>query len=204
MSPEPETSPLPLLGVTVLITGAASEGGRETARALSVMGANLHLADTNETELIEATLTFHENAKGGIKLHVADIAEHVDTEVLAMDCEDATVIVHLAGIYPDTENTDDVESKEQLSRAWDRRVIAADRLARELAGGFDDEANLFLLLPFVPESGGVQAKMANAALETLAKEHAGEATGLKIQACPFYAPDALVGLILEWVLKQKA
>lgn len=204
MSSEPETSSLPLLGVTVLITGAADKSGRETARALSVMGANLHLADINETALIEATLTFHGNAKGGIKLHVADMAEHVDTEVLAMDCEDATVIIHLAGTFPEGKDTGDLDVDEQLRHAWARRVIAADRLARELASGFDDEANTFLLLPLVPESGGVQAKMANAALETLAKEHAGENAGLKIEACPFYAPDALVGLILEWVLKQKA
>ena len=197
-----EDSPsLPLRGITALITGAAGKAGQETARALSLLGANLHLADTNETALVEATRTFHQDAKGGIKLHVADTAERVDMEALSMDCEDADVLVHLAGDFPD-EDEIDMKSDAAVRRAWNRRVFGAENLTIEMSPDATGKTRILFLLPLLPEGGGVRPRMANAALKVLAEHLSNENPAITTEAKIFDDPDAIAARILGWVKKE--
>ena len=197
---EADTSP-PLLGVCVLITGAAGETGRDVARALSLMGANLHLADTNETALVEAVRAFRDDARGGIKLHISDVAERVDVEVLAMDCEDADILVHLSGDLAAADN-DDLESDEAATRAWKQRVLGGKMLASGMDPDVTDKDRCLLVFPLFPDDGGLHPRMANAALGALAQALSESMPAVTAMAAAFESAEAIAENIRAWVLGE--
>ena len=197
VSAPPTGGDLPLRGITVLITGAARETGRNAARVLSALGANLHLSDNNETALIDAARTFHENAQGGIKLHVADVGERVDVEALAMDCEDADVLLHLAGDFPD-KGADDLESNEAEKRAWNRRVFGAENLTAEMDPETTGKKRILFLLSLFPKTDAVRPRMADAALAALAEQLNAAGGAITAEAKNFDDADAIAARICVW------
>ena len=87
-------NPFNLDGKTILITGASSGIGRETAIECSKLGANVVLTGRNEERLIE-TLEMLEGE--GHVYFAADISSEDDIKKLAVDCPPLDGVVNNAG-----------------------------------------------------------------------------------------------------------
>lgn len=88
-------NPFSLYGKTVLITGASSGIGRQTAIVCSRMGANVVITGRNE-ERLHATLEQLEGSSH--KAIVADLSDMRQIEYLASECDELDGIVHNAGV----------------------------------------------------------------------------------------------------------
>lgn len=88
-------NPFSLVGKTILITGASSGIGRETALVCSKMGATVIITGRNEERLIA---TSNQLEGDGHKYIVADIAEEEQIEALASECPQLDGVVHCAGV----------------------------------------------------------------------------------------------------------
>lgn len=88
-------NPFSLEGKTILVTGASSGIGRETAIVCSKMGAKVITTGRNETRLIE-TLSQLEGV--GHEYIAADIAEEEPINTLATECPQLDGIVHCVGV----------------------------------------------------------------------------------------------------------
>lgn len=88
-------NPFSLRGKTVLITGASSGIGRETAIVCSKMGATVVVSARNVDRLTD---TFENLAGAGHKMLFADLSLTDQIDQLAADCPELDGIVHCAGI----------------------------------------------------------------------------------------------------------
>lgn len=88
-------NPFSLEGKTVLVTGASSGIGRETAIVCSKMGASVVITGRNQ-ERLQQTLSMM--ATGDHKMIVGDITVADDVEHLATECPSLNGIVHCAGV----------------------------------------------------------------------------------------------------------
>lgn len=88
-------NPFSLTGKTILVTGASSGIGRETAIVCSKMGANVIISGRNEARL---SATFSQ-LKGQNNIQItADLTETVQIENLTDQLPSLTGVVHCAGI----------------------------------------------------------------------------------------------------------
>ena len=194
-----ETPPdTPLKGLTVLITGAADVQGMAIARVLGILGANLHLADGDEAALIEATRAYRDETRGGIKLHTAQLDRAVGLEALAMECEDADVLIHAAGAFPNDGEED------ATRRAWTKRVLGALPLITEAASGFEDRDRglVLLALPARLETCKTpHPAMAAAALRALCEDETTRnelPDGVTLETVEAGTPDAIAARVRDW------
>lgn len=88
-------NPFSLAGKTILVTGASSGIGRETAIVGSKMGATLIITGRNEDRLMA---TFNQLERTGHKSIVADITDEDRIGALASECPQLDGIVHCAGV----------------------------------------------------------------------------------------------------------
>lgn len=88
-------NPFSLEGKTILVSGASSGIGRETAIRCSKMGANVIISGRNADRLSE---TFNELLGDGHRYVVADLCNTSDIESLVSNCDALDGIVHSAGI----------------------------------------------------------------------------------------------------------
>ncbi len=92
-------SPMSLEGKTIIVTGAASGIGRETAKVLCGLGAKLLLLDVNE----EGLRSIRNELCGGVSFRVIDLSELDAIKSVLMDARSElgsgyTGLVHCAGI----------------------------------------------------------------------------------------------------------
>lgn len=88
-------NPFSLNGKTVLVTGASSGIGRETAIICSKMGATVIITARNAERLTE---TFNLLEGEGHKIIAADLASQEQIDKLAAETSDLDGIVHCAGV----------------------------------------------------------------------------------------------------------
>lgn len=88
-------NPFSLVGKTILVTGASSGIGRETAIVCSKMGATIIITGRNEERLLA---TFNQLEGVNHKSIVADIADEEQIVALASECPQLDGIVHCAGV----------------------------------------------------------------------------------------------------------
>lgn len=88
-------NPFSLEGKTILVTGASSGIGRETAITCSRMGAVVIATGRNE-ERLKQTLVNLEGRSN--KIIVADLSIQEGVDALAAECPDLDGIVHCAGV----------------------------------------------------------------------------------------------------------
>lgn len=88
-------NPFSLKGKTILVTGASSGIGRETAVVCSRMGAKVVITGRNEERLSQ---TMAQLEGDGNSMFVADLVDAEQTETLAAGCPELDGIVHCAGI----------------------------------------------------------------------------------------------------------
>lgn len=88
-------NPFSLKGKTVLVTGASSGIGRETAIICSKMGANVVVTGRNEERLNKTLSELEGNSNLVIS---ADITNQEDIDKLVAECPNLDGIVHCAGV----------------------------------------------------------------------------------------------------------
>jgi len=88
-------NPFSLEGKTILVTGASSGIGRETAIVCSKMGAEVVLTARN-TERLEQTLSMM--AGGNHRVIVADVTVQEDVDRIATEVPALNGVVHCAGV----------------------------------------------------------------------------------------------------------
>lgn len=89
------SNPFTLRGKTVLVTGASSGIGRETAIVCSKMGASVIISARN-VERLTVTLSLLEGE--GHRIIVADLGSQEQIDKLAAETSDLDGIVHCAGV----------------------------------------------------------------------------------------------------------
>lgn len=93
-------NPFSLKDKLVLVTGASSGIGRETAIVCSKMGAKIVITGRNEDRL---ALTLNELEGSGHKAFAADLANSEQLEELVNECPQLDGVVHCAGIGDRTQ-----------------------------------------------------------------------------------------------------
>ncbi len=112
-----------------LIAGACEETGREAAQALARHGVNLHLVDTNGGELTAFADEIENSFDVETECHVMNLREHLNAEVLALECEDADILIVCPGPVPmgGLMELDD----DDWRKGFESRVTATISLVRE-------------------------------------------------------------------------
>ena len=112
-----------------LIAGACEEAGREAAHALARHGVNLHLMDTNGGELAALTDEIEHSFDIETECHVMDLREHLNAEVLALECDNADILIVCPGPAPmgGLMELDD----DDWRKGFESRVTATISLVRE-------------------------------------------------------------------------
>lgn len=116
-------------GRWALITGACEETGREAAHALAGHGVNLHLVDTNGGELTAFADEIENSFDVETECHVMDLREQLNAEILALECDNADILIVCPGPAPmgglmELDNDD-------WRKGFDDRVTATISLVRE-------------------------------------------------------------------------
>lgn len=88
-------NPFTLKGKTILVTGASSGIGRETAIVCSKMGANVVITGRNQERLNQTLERLEGNGNMAV---AADLAVQGDIDSLAAECPELDGIVHCAGV----------------------------------------------------------------------------------------------------------
>lgn len=90
-----EFNPFSLRGRTILVSGASSGIGRETATVCSKMGARVVITGRNKDRLNK---TLYQLAEGDHVAIIGDLAVQEDIDKLAIDCPELDGIIHCAGV----------------------------------------------------------------------------------------------------------
>ncbi len=133
-----------------LIAGACEETGREAAHALAGHGVNLHLVDTNGGELAALTDEIENSFDVETECHVMDLREPLNAEVLALECEDADILIVCPGPAPmgGLMDLDD----DDWRNGFESRVTASISLVREFYETLQDRgAGTIILDLSLPE-----------------------------------------------------
>lgn len=158
-------NPMSLEGKTIIVTGAASGIGRETARLLSVLGAKLLLLDINADGLRSAVQELDQKAV----YRVVDLSDFDAVKTVLMDSKQElgcayTGLVHCAGIPS-------VIPLRALSNAQFEKVMkintqAGMNLAKVFTGRQGHDAQQQASIVFISSVYGVVGSAANVAYAT--------------------------------------
>jgi short-subunit dehydrogenase len=112
-----------------LIAGACEETGRQAAHALARHGVNLHLVDINGSELNALNDEIERSFDVESECHVMNLCENLNAEVLALECDDADILIVCPAPAPmgglmELENDD-------WRKGFESRVTATISLVRE-------------------------------------------------------------------------
>lgn len=160
-----------LEGRCALVTGASRGFGLAVAGVLAAAGCRLHLAARREAGLAAAKASLVATGTV-IDLHPADLSEPVNASVLALECDDADILVNAAGcIRP--ASADHFPIRE-WRETWALKVLGTEALSREMAQimarrGGGGILTLLAPAPAEPDPGYIHAAMANAALRALSE-----------------------------------
>jgi NAD(P)-dependent dehydrogenase (short-subunit alcohol dehydrogenase family) len=87
-----------LTGKRALITGAAGLLGREHAKALVEIGAEVVLTDINEKELLACQTSIEPSYSSRVKVAIMDVASEESIRQVASECGDIDVLINNAAI----------------------------------------------------------------------------------------------------------
>ncbi len=120
-------NPFTLEGKTILITGASSGIGRQTAIECSKAGANLIITARNK-ERLQSTLDSLEN--GNHQMFCADLTVEENLKALVKECPMLDGVFFCAGIVDTTLVK--FYNKEKLQRVFDTNLFSVALLTKEL------------------------------------------------------------------------
>ncbi len=136
-----------------LIAGACEEAGREAAHALARHGLNLHLMDTNGGELNALTDEIEHSFDVETECHVMNLREHLNAEVLALECDNADILIVCPGPVPmgGLLELDD----DDWRKGFESRVTATISLVREFYETLQDRGAGTIVLDLSPPEPGL-------------------------------------------------
>jgi len=135
-----------------LIAGACEEAGREAAHALARHGVNLHLADTSGGELNALADEIDRSFDVDSECHVIDLTEHLNAEVLALECDNANILVICPGPVP--EGTLTTLDTDDWRKGFESRVMATIALVREVYETLQERGAGIIILDLSPPISG--------------------------------------------------
>jgi len=135
-----------------LIAGACEEAGREAAHALARHGVNLHLADTSGGELNALADEIDHSFEVDTECHVMDLTEHLNAEVLALECDNAGILVICPGPVP--EGTLIKLDTDDWRKGFESRVMATIALVREVYETLQERGSGIIILDLSPHISG--------------------------------------------------
>lgn len=176
-------NPMELDGKTIIVTGAASGIGRETARVLNNLGAKLLLLDLNEEGLVEV-----KNSLGaGVAYRTIDLMDFNSIKSVLMDGKQElgtsfTGLVHCAGIpsvLPLRALTN-----EQFEKVMRINTQAGLNLAKIFTSKQGHDAERQASIVFISSVYGVVGSAANVAYATSKAAIIGMTKALAIEFAP--------------------
>lgn len=181
-------------GKWALISGGATLGpwALSVAEALARQGCALHLAAADENALDAAAQRLGEAFDAEVEVHPTDLAESVNAEVLALECEDAHILVNDPGVLPagPLEKID----PQTWRRCWERNIGGLISLTGEVYETMRERSagviiNLIGSAGTVPDGGNICEATASAALTMFTRslgqvsiEHRVRVAGILIEA----------------------
>ena len=119
-----------LSGNVALITGASSNIGRAIAMRLAADGCALHLADANETLLEDTIEAIGLDDDNEPETHPTDLSDAINAAALALECEDANILIN-ALPCPPAGGIDDLDDTD-WQQAFEETVLCAINMTREV------------------------------------------------------------------------
>ncbi len=118
---------------SALIAGAGGGIGLETAKLLAAEGCHLNLADLNDFALEKAADEIAGQYDREPEIYSTDLSESVNAAVLALECEDVSILINCFGTVP-TGNIDTLDA-DDWTAGFELRVFGAINLCREVLEG---------------------------------------------------------------------
>ena len=176
-------NPMSLENKTIIITGAASGIGRETAQLCHKLGAKIVLLDMNESGLLELKNTLSEN----VVIRPIDLLELDTIKSVLMDAKneigtDYTGLVHCAGI-PSVLPLRAL-SNEQYEKVMKINVETGLNLAKYFTTKQGHDVNQQGSVVFISSVYGVVGSSANVAYATSKAAIIGMTKALSIEFAP--------------------
>ncbi len=171
----------PLSGKKALITGAAGGVGLAAARALAQTGADLCLSGIGGLALERTAVEIKQEFGVKVETHIANPANAVEAEALALSCDEVDVLVSCTGNIP-AGRIDDIRD-DAWRKAWEAAVFAPINMLREMwSNMFETENSLIIVVIDAPNASDIDdacASLGGGALmslvEALGKEQNAEA-----------------------------
>ncbi len=153
-----------------LVAGACEETGRKAAHALAGHGVNLHLMDTNGGELAALTDEIENSFDVETECHVMDLRERLNAEILALECDNADILIVCPG--PATMGGLTELDDDDWRKGFESRVTASISLIREFYETLQDSGAGTIILDLSPpeadrDSDTVLHSTTNGALSAL-------------------------------------
>ena len=124
---------LSLKGKNALITGASKGIGLAVANSLAAEGCHVKLASRTESNLNAAATEIRTSHGVKVEIHVADLSQSHDRDILATNSKDINILINNAGSIPrgGLEHIDDA----QLREAWELKLFGYINLTRHIYSG---------------------------------------------------------------------
>ncbi len=151
----------PLSGKKALITGAAGGVGLAAARALAQTGADLCLSGIGASSLERTANEIKQEFAVEVETHIANPANAVDAEALALSCGDANVFVSCSGNLP-MGRIGSIRD-DTWRKAWEAAVYAPINMIREMwSNMYETPDSLVIVVIDTPNSPDIDDACASA------------------------------------------
>lgn len=172
----------PLNGKKALVTGASGGVGMAIARALAGTGANLHLSAIGSAALEKVADEIKKEFGVEVETHIANPANAIDAEALALSCSDATILISASGNIPAGQI--EAIGDEAWRKAWNAGVYAPINLIRAMWESISDTPDGLIVTvidsPNSAQSTDICASMSGGALMSMVEALGNDDTGVRI------------------------
>lgn len=161
---------LDLSGRCALIAGRGD--GLPVAEALARRGCALHLSAADDPTLHVAAARLSEDYGVEVEVHSADLTESVNAEVLALECEDADILINVPGALP-SGAIEKIDSAT-WQRMWQQELFGMICLTREVYETMADKGrgtiiNFIGIAGHLPDGDNICDATGSAALAMLTR-----------------------------------
>jgi len=201
-----------LSGNVALIVGASSELGLAVAKRLAAEGCGLHLADANETVLEEVVEALGLDDDNEPETHPTDLSDAINAAALALECEEANILVNTVP-SPPAGTIDDLDVMD-WQQAFNETILTAINLTGEVYESMQEiGTGMIFNIGCSGQPGGQPGSLCqdtvNAALRTFSEALDREASlcGVRVffrLPSPEQAPDILAEEVVTRILGHQA
>ncbi|MHA1598576.1 MAG: SDR family NAD(P)-dependent oxidoreductase [Alphaproteobacteria bacterium] len=169
-----------------LVAGGSSGLGLAVARTLASEGCDLHLAGRGEDRLEDAVDALEEDFAVDIETHATDLSDAINAAALALECDDAGILVNVFGGTP-AGGILDLED-EDWRQGFELKVFGTINLCREMFQALGETSAGVIVNVGCP-SGDICNHTVNAAVTAFSENLDREARKEGVRVL-FYQPSA--------------